>query len=95
MEDDKTWEDKLHNLNTDSNEVKQDTSIKKLGSHRKKKTVTLEVVNNESGIDYPIDIWFLISEYILPEDVGKFAAICKTSLAVVSSAKFWFNLYKR
>ncbi|KAK6641372.1 hypothetical protein RUM44_013081 [Polyplax serrata] len=95
VEDDKTWEDKLHNLNTDSNEVKQDTSIKKLGSHRKKKTVTLEVVNNESGIDYPIDIWFLISEYILPEDVGKFAAICKTSLAVVSSAKFWFNLYKR
>lgn len=44
---------------------------------------------------YPLDIWFLISEYIRPEDVGRFAGICKLSYAVVCSAKFWFSMYRR
>ncbi|KAK5649641.1 hypothetical protein RI129_000670 [Pyrocoelia pectoralis] len=48
-----------------------------------------------AGNSYPLDIWFLISEYIRPQDVGKFAGICKASYAVVCSAKFWFSLYKR
>ncbi|CAG9769126.1 unnamed protein product [Ceutorhynchus assimilis] len=47
------------------------------------------------GKDYSIDIWFLISEYIKPEDVGTFAAICRTSFEVVCTAKFWFNLHRR
>lgn len=46
------------------------------------------------GIDYPLDIWFIISEYIEPEAVGKFARICKSSYYVTTTAKFWFYLYK-
>ncbi|XP_060524126.1 transmembrane protein 183 [Cylas formicarius] len=44
---------------------------------------------------YPLDVWFLISEYISPKDVGIFAAICRSSFQVVCSAKFWFRLYRR
>lgn len=46
------------------------------------------------GVDYPLDIWFLISEYITPEAVGKFARICRSSYHVTTTGKFWFHLYK-
>lgn len=46
------------------------------------------------GVDYPLDIWFIISEYISPEAVGKFAQICRSSYHVVTTGKFWFHLYK-
>ncbi|KAL6436499.1 hypothetical protein ACFW04_004764 [Cataglyphis niger] len=53
-----------------------------------------EANDKEEGIDYPLDIWFIISEYIRPEAVGKFAQICKSSCYVTTTAKFWFYLYK-
>ena len=49
----------------------------------------------EDGREYPLDVWFLISEHIAPEDVANFACICKSTLYVVNSAKFWYMLYKR
>ncbi|XP_034949602.1 transmembrane protein 183 [Chelonus insularis] len=60
-----------------------------------KKKQALSVSKDESGMEYPLDIWFLISEYIQPEAVGKFASICKSSYYVVQTGKFWFSLYKR
>lgn len=50
--------------------------------------------DEDEGIDYPLDIWFIISEYIEPEAVGKFAKICRSSYYVTTTAKFWFHLYK-
>ncbi|XP_071444177.1 uncharacterized protein fsd [Hetaerina americana] len=44
---------------------------------------------------YPLDVWFVIGEYIRPEDVGRFAAICTSSRAVVSSPDFWLRLRRR
>lgn len=49
----------------------------------------------DTGKDYPVDIWFLISEYIKPEDIGTFARICRTSYSITNTGKFWFSLYKR
>lgn len=60
----------------------------------RKKKINYETSQTE-GNEYPLDIWFLISEYIQPEDVGRFAGICKTAFAVVCRAKFWFSLYRR
>jgi hypothetical protein len=51
--------------------------------------------DGDGGVEYPLDIWFLISEYILPENVSTFARICKSASHVVSTAKFWFHLYRR
>lgn len=45
--------------------------------------------------DYTIDIWFLISEHVRPEDVGRFALICRKTAEVVQSAKFWHHLYRK
>lgn len=47
------------------------------------------------GNSYPLDIWFLISKFIAPEDVGRFARICQATFEVTRSAEFWFHLYKR
>ncbi|XP_059612785.1 transmembrane protein 183 [Phlebotomus argentipes] len=45
--------------------------------------------------DYCIDIWWLISEHIMPEDILRFALICRKTACVVSMAKFWSDLYHR
>ncbi|OAD54821.1 hypothetical protein WN48_06020 [Eufriesea mexicana] len=65
-----------------------------LNQRRSRKENCFKNTIEEEGIDYPLDIWFIISEYISPEAVGKFAQICKSSYYVVTTAKFWFHLYK-
>ena len=47
------------------------------------------------GKDYPYDIWFRISTYIAPEDIGRFALICRTTNQVVNSAAFWISIFKK
>lgn len=69
--------------------------ILKKTTRRQEKNKQEDCSKIEYGFDYPFDVWFLIAEYIRPEDVGRFAGICKTSFAVVCTAKFWFKLYKR
>lgn len=67
-------------------------------SEIKRKSENLEEKENENsmeGIDYPLDLWFLISEHISPEMVGKFSVICKKSYYVTRTAKFWFHLLRR
>lgn len=44
---------------------------------------------------FPNDIWFLISEYIQPEDVTRFALICKQTYEITTTLKFWRKLYRR
>ncbi|XP_030748920.1 transmembrane protein 183 [Sitophilus oryzae] len=72
--------------------------IQKRDTQVRKKTLSTSkecTVGNNFGRDYPIDIWYILSEYIRPEDVGTFASICKTSHEVVCSSRFWFGLYRR
>lgn len=45
--------------------------------------------------DYHIDIWYSIADHIRPEDVGRFALICRKTAEVAQSAKFWQHLYRR
>ena len=44
---------------------------------------------------YPTDFWHILGDYVRPEDVGVFAAICRSSYRVVSSQGFWRRLYAR
>merc|ERR1711953_1000840 len=41
------------------------------------------------------DFWYLLSKYIQPSDVGKFALICKASYYTVATLGFWRKLYLR
>lgn len=49
----------------------------------------------KGGVSYPLDLWYILSDYIQPEDVMTFACICKSALAVVNSPRFWLRLYQR
>lgn len=58
--------------------------------------------HNEPAIDedhqyneYPTDLWWLISDYVAPEDVGRFALICRASYTIAGSVKFWKGIYNR
>ena len=41
------------------------------------------------------DFWYLLSKYIPPGDIGKFALICKASYYTVATLGFWRKLYLR
>ncbi|CAK9799055.1 Transmembrane protein 183 [Anthophora quadrimaculata] len=60
----------------------------------RKTSSSVRTTNEDEGVDYPLDIWFIISEYISPEAIGKFARICRSSYHVTTTGKFWFHLYK-
>ncbi|XP_063072110.1 transmembrane protein 183A [Engraulis encrasicolus] len=63
---------------------------------RKKKTKRRkESIDCQDGDDYPIDIWLVLSGYIRPEDVCKFALICRNAWTVTCTAAFWTRLYRR
>ena len=100
-DEDKAWDEKGDLFDGDFVKTENEDGttsyvIKEREPQHHKKRRTLTTCKSYSGTnEYPLDIWFLISEHIEPEDVGRFAGICKMSYAVVQTAKFWFKLYKR
>lgn len=44
---------------------------------------------------YPIDMWFILGNFIYPESVKIFGCLCKDSYIVLRTFKFWSNLYHR
>jgi len=50
---------------------------------------------NGIHIENHTDFWHLLSRYIQPSEVGKFALICKSSYFTVASQGFWRKLYLR
>lgn len=101
FEEEKSWDEKTDEFEgvfvvQEDEEGNVTHVIRKTESRRRRKTIsTSEDIKDSVGKDYPIDIWYLISEYIRPEEVGSFAGICKTSFEVVCTAKFWFQLYRK
>ncbi|CAH0558729.1 unnamed protein product [Brassicogethes aeneus] len=99
FKDEKSWDEKIDEFDGDfvkeENEDGTVSYVIKETRHRKKTISQTNEINCVNGNVYPIDIWFILSEYIRPEDVGCFAGICKSTYNVVSTAKFWYNLYKR
>jgi hypothetical protein len=49
----------------------------------------------KGGIYYPLDIWFILANYIKPEQIHTFSCICRGSYQAITSRKFWMDLYKR
>lgn len=99
QESEKAWDEIADDKNFDYvREMNEDGTyviVLRKQSHEVKKSDEEPVSNVQISNSYPLDIWYLISEHIRPQDVGRFAGICKASYAVVCSAKFWFSLYKR
>lgn len=56
---------------------------------------TRRINYHSDGNDYPYDFWYLISMYIAPEDIGRFASICRQTYHIVNSISFWISIYHR
>ncbi|XP_076647734.1 transmembrane protein fates-shifted isoform X2 [Halictus rubicundus] len=84
-----------HSSDTDNSKKNSKGTLTNQARHRRTTECSINMEEEEEeGIDYPLDLWFIISEYISPEAVGKFARICKSSYHVTTTGKFWFHLYK-
>lgn len=42
-----------------------------------------------------MDIWLVLAAYIRPEDVCRFALVCRSAWTVTCTAAFWTRLYRR
>lgn len=78
----------------DVHDVIVDVTAKK-STKSKMSNSTAEADNEHIYNDFPNDIWFLISEFVAPEDIPRFALICKQTYAITTTLKFWKNLYRR
>lgn len=56
--------------------------------------VAYQKENNKRNV-YPTDLWFLLANKIQPEQVKAFSLICKDAYNVITTRKFWLELYKR
>ncbi|XP_023936108.1 transmembrane protein 183 [Bicyclus anynana] len=52
-------------------------------------------VTDRPGIEYPEIVWYLISPYIKPEEIGNFAGINRATYSITKRESFWRALYKR
>ncbi|XP_028261877.1 transmembrane protein 183A isoform X2 [Parambassis ranga] len=64
-------------------------------ARKKKNKRRKESSESSDGEDYPVDIWLVLSSYIRPEDVCRFALICRNAWTVTCTAAFWTRLYRR
>lgn len=77
------------------NDLDEETELQEQPESSKGKEVKLKKELFNLGVEYPLDLWFILAQYIVPEDVQVFASICKSSLHVVKTFQFWIGLYKR
>lgn len=49
----------------------------------------------KTGVAYPSDLWYVLSQHIDPEDVRKFATLCKDAYGATRTCQFWRNVYER
>ncbi|XP_029908033.1 transmembrane protein 183A isoform X2 [Myripristis murdjan] len=64
-------------------------------ARKKKNKRRKESSESSDGEEYPVDIWLVLSSYIRPEDVCRFALICRNAWTVTCTAAFWTRLYRR
>ncbi|KAK8379890.1 hypothetical protein O3P69_019714 [Scylla paramamosain] len=63
---------------------------------RRRRRVVERTQEEEEGVmDYPLDLWFCISEYISPEVVVKFACLCQATRYITTTVQFWLSLFRR
>ncbi|BFZ03913.1 hypothetical protein BsWGS_06952 [Bradybaena similaris] len=82
-------EDEITEDNEDPNTVNTRASVSGKSLKRQEKTTS------SHGVVYPQDLWFLVSDYIHPEDIGRFSGICRGAYSVTLTAAFWRRLYER
>ncbi len=54
-----------------------------------------EDIPEQNFVCYPFDLWDVLSRYIRPESIAKFASLCQSANAAVNRATFWLNLHDK
>lgn len=86
----------IHPLAIETNYESLDITYPEMESKTSTKTNAAETADSaETSMIYPNEVWFLISEHIAAEDVGRFALISKQTYHITTTMKFWRNLYLR
>ncbi|XP_060074475.1 transmembrane protein 183-like [Ylistrum balloti] len=98
---DSNWFDKdLDEFNIDIDTIDQtseegiesDVPEKKL-NQRKRRLKGSE--SQDTGISYPMDLWYVLSQYVHPEDLSVFCRLCRSTYVVTNTIQFWKGIYKR
>lgn len=80
----------------DDDSVSNDDENEDFNGNLKNPANNKEKECKESGsIQFPFDLWYILSNYIHPESVGTFARLCQDAFTVVNRAAFWLNLYRK
>ncbi|TDH14156.1 hypothetical protein EPR50_G00041550 [Perca flavescens] len=80
---------------SDDLDPEEDGEHETKASRKKKNKRRKESSESGDGGEYPVDIWLMLASYIRPEDVCRFALICRNAWTVTCTAAFWTRLYKR
>ncbi|XP_018328838.1 transmembrane protein 183-like [Agrilus planipennis] len=97
IEKEKSWDEKEeYDSNFDFiSQENEDGTFSLVAKARTNSTSDNKNMKENTGHVYPLDLWFLLSEYIRPEDISVFAAVCRHSYEVVKTVAFWRRLYDR
>lgn len=71
-----------------------DITYPETDTKKSKKSPSSDALHEYATV-YPNEVWFLISEHIAAEDVGRFALICRQTYHITTTMKFWRHLYLR
>ena len=76
-------------------EIESDEEVDEvIFENRQSKSVVKMLDKWTDGVNYPYDLWEILSQYISPECVGKFASLCKSAYLSINCASFWLNLHQ-
>lgn len=83
-------------VDDDNGEGEKGTMCTKRDHKRRRRRVIERTQEEVEGMmDYPLDLWFCISEYIRPEDVGRFACLCQATRYITTTVQFWLSMFRR
>ncbi|XP_078686276.1 transmembrane protein 183-like [Branchiostoma floridae x Branchiostoma belcheri] len=91
----KDWDsdhEEIHAGSDSDTELEENlTSINQLNSKHDRQVQD----SSEPEVEYPMDVWFVLAPHIRPEDIGRFAAICRNTWHLTQTIGFWRRLYNR
>ncbi|OWF48363.1 transmembrane protein 183-like [Mizuhopecten yessoensis] len=85
-------------INTDSTDQQSEDGVEEPVPETKLNRRKRRLKGSESedtGISYPIDLWYVLSRYVHPEDLTVFFRLNHSTFSVSSTIQFWRGLYKR
>ncbi|XP_063961029.1 putative transmembrane protein 183BP [Lytechinus pictus] len=85
-----------HQQFDDENEEEGDKTTRKKSrkGSKKKGKAKLEPVQEGTRV-YPIDLWYILADYVRPEDIATFSCLCKDAYSITRTVSFWKKLYFR